>query len=426
MPAAIVMGPPLIVALVAALVAGRRGWAPPLWLSLSVGAALRLLIMIFAVLDSAEPYDFKHDFTGAADHVLDGHNPTLHMREGGWHFLPLLAYVLAGQRLLGDLLGLPWGVVGRLVPILADLALIPLVARLASDRGALRAFQYACVPIAVLVSGYHGQLVSITLLFAVAAMLAARSGRAHAAGALIGLSLSCTHWSVLLVPGVVLSVRGVRSRLTVLGWTAAVPAVTLLSSSVFLDTPFSRLPELARAIISTRPVVGDWGWSTLVTGGAQMVVPELGRIGLPILLVALVAAGWWWRRAEPIDLTIVVVLVFLIVTYRLGAQYLLWPMPYLIARGLPRAWPAIAAACLWAAFGYLRLYELAGVTWSAAHAPWAYSSFLAIALLAAALPWGARHGSAGPAAEPAEPADVPEPAGAGEKGKQAGSRPHSL
>src|SRR5690606_31449026 len=87
-PAAIVMGPPLIVALVAALVAGRRGWAPPLWLSVSVGAALRLLIMTFAALDATDPYDFQHDFTGAADHVLDGRNPTLHMREGGWHFLP--------------------------------------------------------------------------------------------------------------------------------------------------------------------------------------------------------------------------------------------------------------------------------------------------------------------------------------------------
>lgn len=421
MPAAIVMGPPLIVALVAALVAGRRGWAPPLWLSVSVGAALRLLIMTFAALDATDPYDFQHDFTGAADHVLDGRNPTLHMREGGWHFLPLLAYVLAGQRLLGDLLGLPWEVVGRLVPILADLALIPLVARLAADRGELRAFQYACVPIAVLVSGYHGQLVSITLLFAVAAMLAARSGHVHAAGALIGLSLSCTHWSVLLVPGVVLSVRGVRSRLTVLGWTAAVPGVTLLSSSVFLDTPLSQLPELAKAIISTRAVVGDWGWSALVTGGVQMVAPELGRIGLPILLAALAAAGWWWRRAEPLDLTIAVVLVFLIVTYRLGAQYLLWPMPYLIARGLPRTWPAISAACLWAAFGYLSLYQLVGLTWGAAHPAWAYSSFLVIALLVAALPWKARYGSAAPAVEPS--VDTLEPAGAGEQ-KQAGPPPH--
>ncbi|MFI7610098.1 hypothetical protein ACIBP6_02535 [Nonomuraea terrae] len=388
---AVVMGPPLVVGLVLAVIAGRRGWAPPLWVALAAGAVLRLAVMLTAANDTAVPYDFGHDFVDAGNAVLNGQNPTMHLREGGWHFLPFLAYVLAGQLRLGEILGLSWGIAGRIVPVVADLVLIPLIAKLAgAERGNLRAFQYALIPLGVMVSGLHGQFPPITLLFGVAALVCARSQRAHAAGLLIGLSIACTHWSVLIVPGVVLAVAGVRGRLTVLGWTAGVPAAVLLSGTVFLDTSLSQLPELAKRIMSTRPVVGDWGWTALATGGAQTDSPILGRIGMIVLVLGLAAAAWWWRRADPVDLTLVLLLVFLIVTHRLGAQYLLWPVPFLLARPTRGAWPAITLASLWAAFGYLRLYEVIGMGYWAAHTWWAYSSFIVIAFLIRALPWDRR------------------------------------
>ncbi|MBF8185049.1 hypothetical protein ITP53_04710 [Nonomuraea sp. K274] len=405
---AVTMGPPLAVGLALALLAGRRGWAPPLWAALAVGAALRVFVMLVAAHDPAQPYDFDQDFPLAGDSVLRGENPAMHVREGGWHFLPLLAYVLAGQIELGQLLGLSWNVAGRIVPVLADLALIPLVARLAGGgHQRLRAFQYACVPLGVMVSAVHGQFPPITLLFGVAALVCARSNRVHAAGLLIGLSVACTNWSVLLVPGVVLAVAGARSRLTVLGWTAGVPAAVLLSSSVFLDTPLWQLPTLAKTIMSTRPVVGDWGWTSLATGGGQIVSPTLGRIGMLVLLAGLVAAAWWWRGADPIDLTVVLLLVFLVLTHRLGAQYLLWPLPYLIARQNRWAWPAIIAATLWAAFGYLRLYDVFGMGWWAGHMWWAWSSFLVIPLLLLALPWRRRATASQPAGETVTKDTVP-------------------
>ncbi|GLW09463.1 hypothetical protein Misp01_45920 [Microtetraspora sp. NBRC 13810] len=400
---ALIMGLPLLAGLVVALVAERRNWAPPLWAALCAGAVVRLVIMLAAAQDPAQPYDFIHDFPDAADAVRDGFNPTMHLRDGGWHFLPLLAYVLAGQRELGDLLGLSWTVAGRIVPVLADLALIPLVARLAAGRGNLRAFQYALVPMGIMVSAIHGQLPPLTLLFGVAALVAAREGRVHLAGVLVGLSVTCTNWSVLLVPGVALALPAVRSRLAVLGWTAAVPALFLLSSSVFLDTPLTGLPDLVRGILSTRPVVGDWGWTALATGGAQAVDPTLGRIGTLILVIGLLAAGWWWRRADPVDLTLALLLVFLVLTYRLGAQYLMWPVVYLLARSGKGTWGAIIAASLWSVFGYLHLYQLIGMDWYTAHHWWAFSSWLVIPFLVYALPRRAA-AAVPPSPEPVTPA----------------------
>ncbi|HZB28742.1 MAG TPA: hypothetical protein VE465_01115 [Streptosporangiaceae bacterium] len=404
----LVVGLPLAIGLGLALLAARRGWAPRLAVSLCVGVALRLAIFMIAVRDQTwQPQDLGVDFLDAANSVLKGEDPVNHLhREGGWHFLPFMAYLLAGERQLGLWLGIGWGSVARLAPVIADCALIPLTGRLAAAgtgaadvrRRARCAFQYACMPVAIMVSSIHGQFAPITLALGVAAILAARAGRAHLAGLLIGLSVTSTSWSVLLVPGLLLLVAGVRRRLTVLGWIAAVPAAFLLSSWLVLDTPLRRLPATAQAVASTRPVVGDWGWTAIVTQGRLSVSPTLGQIGTVVLLIALLAAGWWWRRADPITLTMALLLVFVVVTYRFGAQYLLWPLPFLIAR-IPRGtWPAITASAIWAAIGYLYTTRLDEAGWWHTHVWWSLSSFAVIPLLIRALPWDRRR-----EADPAPP-----------------------
>lgn len=376
----LVMGLPLAAGLALGLLAWRRGWSPSLRASLAVGAGLRLAVLLIAAHDPVwQPYDLDHDFRDTADAVLAGHDPLVFVRYGGWHFLPFMAYVLAGQRALGG----PWLVAGRLVPVLADIALIPMVGRLAG--GSRRAsFQYACVPLALMVSALHGQFVPLTLALGVGALLAARGGRAHLAGLLAGLSVTATSWTVLLVPGVLLTLPH-RWR-TMAIWTVAVPAAFLVSNSVFLGTPVLKLPATAIKVLSTRPVAGDWGWSAVVTGGNEVVSPTLGHIGTPLLVLGLLAAGWWWRRSDPIDLTLVLLVAFLVVTFRFGTQYLLWPVPYLLARPRRGTWLLITVASVWAAFGYLFLTHLGRSFWQHAHIAWTLSSFVVIALLIRMLP----------------------------------------
>src|SRR5918999_3158952 len=159
----LVMALPLAIGLGLAGLAARRGWAPGLAVTMCVGASLRLVVMLIAAQDSWQPYDLADDFLKTADYVLDGRDPLLALLEiregGGWHFLPFMAYLLAGERELGLVLGLPWEFTARLGPVLADLALIPLVGKLATERRELRSFQYACVPPALMISGIHGQFV---------------------------------------------------------------------------------------------------------------------------------------------------------------------------------------------------------------------------------------------------------------------------
>lgn len=407
------------VATILLLVSQRRGWSPPLWAALVVGLALRLL-MFFGQRGGPYPWDFQHDFHDTAVNVLTLHDPVLNIREGGWHFLSLMAYVLAGQLWLSHATGLSWNTTGHLVPIIADLVLMILVGRLSQGKEALRRFQWACNPLAIMVCALHGQIEPLALALGVGAFMVARGEvrhRAAYAGVLAGLAITVNSWPVVLLPGILLLLHGTRERIVAFTGAVAVPVMFLLIQPLFVR-PFTyvHLIDIVKTLLHTKPVVGDWGWTTLVTGGMQVESPLLGKVGTLVLAAGVIAAVWWWRRAEPLDLTIAILLAFCIVTHRIGTQYLLWPLPFLFARP-GRATPYLTvAAAVWAWIGYGPLSVLATspLDWSAMHPWWAYASLGVIPFLAWALPWRRRiwSGPGGPdgtAPQDGPPATLAEP-----------------
>lgn len=409
----VIFAVPLIVALGVGLLAGRRRWAPSMLVALGVGAVLRLAVMGLAWRLEVHPYDFNVDFPVAADNVLNLRDPVLNAREGGWHFLPMMAYVLAGQRWVSQVTGLDWVIVGRLVPIAADLVLTALVGRLSVERGALRRFQWACNPLAIMVCSIHGQFEAIALAFGVAALIVARTDRprrAVLAGLLLGLSIAANSWPVLLAPGILLALPGLRRRVTAALSTGAFLVALLVTEPLLLPdggrTFAGHLQALAQAMAHTKPVVGDWGWTALVEGGEQTLDPAIGTIGTLVLVAGVLAAMWWWRRADPLTFTVAVLLAFLICTHRLGAQYLLWPLPFLLARPTRGAYPAWVVACLWSGIGYLWLGTT--VTWNVwwmRHEVWALTSLAVIPVLIYALPWRRRRPESEPEPGAARQAD---------------------
>ncbi len=385
------------------VLAQRRSWAPSMGAALATGVALRGAVWGIAAAQSWQPYDFKYDFPAAAVAVLHHHDPMLFGRARGWPFLPTMAYVLAGEFKLGQLTHLPWALTGRLTPVLADVALIVLVGRLAGKRAPLRRFQYACNPLAILVCAIHGQLEPEVLALGAAALVVARSSRRGAgAGALLGLSVAIGSWSVLLAPGVLVSLPDWRQRLRAVGATIAVPMAFLLTAPLGVGTPIGRLPDVVRGLLGVRPVVGTWGWTSTVTHGTLELLPTVGRIGTVLLIVALLMAGYLWRRADPIDLTGALLLTFLLVSPRVGAQYLTWPIPFLIARPTRYTTPALGVAAAWATFGYLYLGR--HFTW-VHDGGWYLASWCVIPMLVLALPWASR-GSVAEGVQPSEATDV--------------------
>lgn len=371
------------------LAAQWRRWRPGLRTALAVGAALRVAVWGLAAATVLQPWDFANDFPAAAAAVLQHHDPVL-SNPGRWHILPLMPFVLAAELKAGQIAHLAWPLIGKLAPVAADLMLIPLVGRLAGDRGRLSAFQYACNPLSIMVCAVHGQLEPVSLALGVGAFLAARSGRASTAGILGGLSASTGGWPVLLLPGVLLALPRRRQWIRAAAWAVAVPVLLLVSSPLTVGTPVRELPHVARLVVGARSVVGDWGWTAVVTGGLEHAETSLARPGKLVLVAALLAAAYLWRRAGPVDLTCALLIAFLLATPRLGVQYLMFPLPFLLARGGRSAVVATLASAVWDGAGYFYVSGVHAPQWYTVHRWWALSSLAVMGCLAAAMPWARR------------------------------------
>jgi len=447
---AVFTGAILVIGVALALIAQWRDWRPPLIAAIGVGIAVRVLLMYTAAEGAWQPVDFVNSFKPAGEAVLRGEDPVL-ASNGGWHFLPTIPYVY------GILLwfGIPWEYAGRLVTVVADIVLIPLVAKLAGGpKASLRAFQYALNPLALLVASIHGQVEPVALVFGVAAFVVARGPgspervgvtdsavarfrldvlrdgrnavprralgmlvqalkpipsdradlkRAALAGLLMGLALCAKSWPIWLIPGFLLFLPHLRARIVGLFVTGVVPLFFLVTLPVFAGTSLSQIPEVIRVIQDIRPIVGEWGWTPWLTGGHWSLEPLMAKIGTYLIYICAVAAVVIWRRADPIDMTLAILLIFMVVTPRLGAQYLLWFMPFLIARPTRFAWPAILGASLWAAYGYIYMTQ-DPATWVMLHSYWSRASIVLLPVLFLAMPWARRNPPEPELAEPVAPA----------------------
>ncbi|WP_433432080.1 glycosyltransferase 87 family protein [Nonomuraea sp. CA-141351] len=376
----------LAAGLILAIAAQRYGWRPSLRTTLLAAVGLRLAILAIAAVAEWQPVDFVQSFQPAGEAILRHEDPVL-STDGSWRFLPMIPYAYAATLAAG----IPWEVGGRLVTVVADVILVILVGRLAGrDQEALRRFQYACCPLAVMVASIHGQVEPVSLVFLVGAYLAARSGRGPAAGILFGLALSAKSWPIVLLPVLLLMLTTWRQRLVALLASGAVPLLFFVTLPLGAGTPVSRLPEVVAMLRWVRPIVGEWGWTAWLTGGNWALEPTYATIGQALIYAVLIIVFWLWRRGDPVDLTSAMLLAFMVVTPRLGAQYLLWFVPFLIARPTRWSQTALAACALWAGLGYIYLTQFDHTGWAAHHSWWAMSSILVIPLLVLAMPWDRR------------------------------------
>ncbi|MFI6500768.1 hypothetical protein [Nonomuraea typhae] len=453
---AVLTGIVLVAGVLLALVAQWRDWRPTLLVAILVGVAVRALIWYTSAIDTQwQPVDYMESFRPAGEAVLHGKDPVL-ASEGGWHFLPTIPYMYGFLLWLG----IPWEFAGRLVTVLADIALIPLVAKLAGGRKAnLRALQYALNPLALLVAAVHGQVEPVALAFGVAAFVVARGPgspyragittevgvrlrrgvaaygwrtalarvirpggllhraltptgddrrdlrRGMLAGALMGLALCAKSWPIWLIPGMLLLLPNLRSRIVSLFFIGLVPVLFLASLPLVVGSSFAQILEAMSVMGDIRPIVGDYGWAAQFTGGNWDLRPDLVVPGTYLIYATMLFCVFWWRRADPIDMTTAMLIAFMVVTPRLGAQYLMWFMPFLVARPTRFAWPAIIGVSVWAGYGYLYMTQFDTNTWWALHSEWALASIVLLPILVMAMPWGRRHPTAPKLATP-----VPAPA----------------
>jgi hypothetical protein len=323
----------------------------PVWTSMLVALVLRV---VFAAITSQRftPNDVRLYFRQTALLVARGQDPVRHMPGREWNFLPLMPYV----HLLELKTGLPWVYAVKIAPIAADVIIVWLVSRLARSGGESRALQYALNPVSLFVVSLHGQVEPIALALGLGGMLLAARGRWFGGGLLLGAAIAAKTWPALLVLAILPLAelrRDFRLLVRLLAGTAVVPLAVLGSGMILLD---SQLSELAHVVTYTS-YVGYWGWASLLqlngVPGIVGMASRVGRLGSLLTAAAAAAVVVLLRRLDMQGRSLAVLSVFLIVTAGFGTQYLLWPVPLLIALGSWSRIPYALVAGGYAAVTYL-------------------------------------------------------------------------
>jgi hypothetical protein len=369
--------PGLLVALCLVLfvLAWLRGWsvAPPA--AVAVTLATRVLMVVLA--NGHTPRDVTRYFQVAGMLAAGGRDPLTQQPVFQWNFLPLMPYVFA----LEQHLGLTWQLAGKIAPVLADVASTLLLGRLATGADTRRIpLLYALCPVAVLVTGLHGQVEPVALALGLGGLLLARRHRAVGSGLLLGLAVATKTWPVLLVLGP-LRETPVRRWWRLVLPLAAVLVALLLSIPAFLH---DSLRAAVHVLANYRSYTGVWGWTGILNyyglAGAGYRGPRVDtvqHIGTAVTLVA-------------VALTAAVLLTFLVVTAGFGAQYLLWPVPFVLLLRRRTGLVFAVAASLYAAYAYYLVSDGTPARPAVLMDVLQWASLPVIAAAALALPWSRR------------------------------------
>jgi len=374
-----------------------RGWSPPLMVSVGIGLGLRILVVYLAY--GHTPYDVAVVFHQVGRSVLDREDPLATLPRYQWNFLPFSAYLLAAELKTG----LPWEVAVKLLPVSCDVATIGLLGRFARPpvRGNAQLI-YALLPLAILVSAWHGQIEPIAIALGLSALLLARQRRVLWAGIALGLSIASKTWPVLFAPGVLSDIPRTR------WWQAAAAAVAVIAALLASIRLFlhDSLRHAVQVIINYRSFVGSWGWTGVLrylhladAGYTGPRVNEFQHLGTLLTVVTVAVVLLVFRRCSAPDLTLALILAFLAITAGFGPQYLLWPAALLCVSRRPAGYVYLFLASAYTGFFYLYAFPNHESLNSWPGALLQVGSILLIAAAIASMPWSELRLSEGRSAE---------------------------
>jgi Glycosyltransferase family 87 len=388
------------------LIAQRRDWRPSL--AIAIYTALAMRVVMLALAWRTQPYDLANDFQTAGFDVLHHQDPILNARQNGWGSLPVYAFPLAGAYWVTLHLHVSWLIIARIPAMLCDVGVVVLVgalARTVGERAELRRFQYACSPLAILVSSVHGQAEPACFLFALGGLaIILRAGsqisgrRAGTAGILFGLAIATQTWPVVFGPALLLALPSWRRRAQFAAGAAGITALLFVSLPVIVGTPVAKLPYIATQFFETRPSIGNWGWSGVWLTVHPTRLPvwqdplwlNAGSIGTKAAIVAALVAVWWWRRAHPLDIATATTTVLLAATPSFGNQYLTWQAPSAVARPARLSIALQIVLGAYAAVFYLPMQMVTWHNWVVTNDVMMFVSLGVSIFMIAALPWHRR------------------------------------
>jgi uncharacterized membrane protein len=281
----------------------------------------------------------------------------------------LWIYFCAAAVMAHDATGLPFFTLIKLAPIAADaciavlLYLFALRQRREPDRAARLGLTYALNPVSILITGYHGQFDSLMLAptvlswYVLDSQISINRSRLIAAGLLLGLGIWFKPIPLLLLPVLLPRLSVWRDR--------CLFAVLAIAPATLGTLPyFARWPEdVAANFLGYSSWFGQWGYSVawmlieyVSSGTIPFWLPDPDYVSEPLrlmflagrwVLLAALAGAWWLiyrRRMDLLRGIVATFAVFYFATSGFGLQYLLWIVPFAVARRDRWLWPFTLSA----------------------------------------------------------------------------------
>lgn len=255
---------------------------------------------------------------------------------------PFMIHALSGWAFLAQISGLPLRFWLRFTCAMADLGSLALLSRplreqLGESQARLALLWFATSPIAILISGFHGNTDPILIFFLLLALgLLERQRTAGFAGVAFGMATNIKVLPLLIAPAVLLSLPGTRRLLE---FCAGVGAALVLGSLPFL----TMAPELiVTRVFGYASQSGSWGLSLLALFMQENArLSWLGDLYLShgkILSLCVVVGASIWLRALPrrnglFMQTGFLMFLFVSVIPGFGVQYLAWLVPWVVVLG---------------------------------------------------------------------------------------------
>ena len=254
-----------------------------------------------------------------------------------------------------NLTGLPFHGVIQLGPIAADAGIAWLVQEFLGRRGASERTRLAAAALVALgpsfwlISGYHGQMDSMAILPAVAALLvwerSPLARRALYAGLLIGLAGSVKTVPLFMVLALLPSVRSLREGAELLGAAAAVPLLAMLPfvigdfDAVKQALTYTGAPGLGGATLVMQPELARANLTGQFAGvrvsDAVLTIHDLASV-LVVLTLAAVGAFLLRFRHTPVQAAVLLWVAFFVVAPAYFLHYVVWGLPFFIMAGYLR------------------------------------------------------------------------------------------
>jgi hypothetical protein len=325
-----------------------------LWWLIGAGLVARLIVAVVTSTATDDLHSFEFVRTALREDPLHFYVDVPELR---WPYPPGYLPFAGAMAAVDSLTGIEYLHLIRLGPIAADVGIALLVQHLLGTGGASERTRLAGAalvmfgPVFLGVSAYQGQLDSVAILPALAAVAVWQRGgdsRALSAGALIGLGGSMKTIPLLMAVALAPSARNPRELVTLFAAAAAVPLAMLApflvvdARAVYDHLTYRGFPGLGGLSLVVQPDFPlFWQADHLPPDGAgtRFLLDAGGYVAAAGLAAAIAFVARF--RLKPLDAAVILWLAVWLFGVNFFVQYLVWGLPFMLARGHLRSALAI-------------------------------------------------------------------------------------